>query len=122
MRISHSKVQIEIINMAQFCVSCAICNVTTALLGQPLDVYLADFGLSKSLNGSQLTKAGMSIGTPHYISPEQVLAAALRPQSDVYSLAVVVYEMLLGRLPFIAKRAIDVAFSTFMKRRRCCIC
>ncbi|MBO9310313.1 MAG: serine/threonine protein kinase [Chloroflexi bacterium] len=73
-------------------------------------VFLADFGLIKALNWTALTETGVSVGTPQYMSPEQVLDHPLRPASDVYSLAVVVYEMLLGRLPFYAKRPEQLAF------------
>ncbi len=73
-------------------------------------VYLADFGLSKIMGGSAVTKKGASLGTPYYMSPEQVMDQPLTPQSDVYSLAVVIYETLLGRLPFYGKRPQEVAF------------
>ncbi|MCS6870108.1 MAG: serine/threonine-protein kinase [Anaerolineae bacterium] len=73
-------------------------------------VFLADFGLSKVLSWTALTTTGVSVGTPQYMSPEQVMDYPLTPASDVYSLAVVVYEMLLGRLPFYAKRPEELAF------------
>jgi serine/threonine-protein kinase len=73
-------------------------------------VYLADFGLSKVRGASSLTKVGISVGTPHYMSPEQVLDQKLAPPSDEYSLAVVLYEMLLGRLPFYAHKPQQIAF------------
>jgi serine/threonine-protein kinase len=74
-------------------------------------VFLADFGLSKVLSWSALTESGISVGTPQYMSPEQVMDYPLTPASDVYALAVVVYEMLLGRLPFYARRPEQVAFA-----------
>ncbi|PJF36317.1 MAG: serine/threonine protein kinase [Candidatus Thermofonsia Clade 1 bacterium] len=73
-------------------------------------VFLADFGLSKVLTWTALTTTGVSVGTPQYMSPEQVMDYPLTPASDVYSLAVVVYEMLLGRLPFYAKKPDQLAF------------
>lgn len=73
-------------------------------------VFLADFGLSKVLTWTALTTTGVSVGTPQYMSPEQVMDYPLTPASDVYSLAVVVYEMLLGRLPFYASRPEQLAF------------
>lgn len=73
-------------------------------------VFLADFGLSKVLDWTRLTQLGISVGTPHYMAPEQVLDNELGPATDIYSLAVVIYELLLGRLPFFDKRPERIAF------------
>src|SRR5260221_3630538 len=72
-------------------------------------VYLVDFGLSKVAGTKTLTRTGISLGTPHYMSPEQVLARKLTPQTDLYSLGVLVYELLLGRLPFVAQKPQEIA-------------
>ena len=66
-------------------------------------VKVLDFGIAKALadpGGDNLTKTGFVLGTPVYMSPEQLLGEELDPRSDVYSLAIIVYEMLSGRLPF----------------------
>ena len=60
---------------------------------------LADFGISRALAGAPLTQTGEMIGTAHYLSPEQVHGQPASPASDVYSLAVVGYEMLTGTRP-----------------------
>jgi serine/threonine-protein kinase len=73
-------------------------------------VYLVDFGLSKLVDEQTLTRAGISVGTPQYMSPEQVMSRKITPESDLYALGVVLYEMLLGRLPFDSKRPQEVAF------------
>jgi serine/threonine-protein kinase len=66
-------------------------------------VILTDFGISKALlSDTQYTSTGQLIGTPRYISPEQVRGMDLDGRSDQYSLAVVGYQMLIGRLPLIA--------------------
>ncbi|UCF41003.1 MAG: protein kinase [Gemmatimonadota bacterium] len=62
---------------------------------------LTDFGISKALqSASQFTATGQVIGTPHYMSPEQAKGLEVDGRSDQYSLAVVGYRMLSGRLPF----------------------
>jgi eukaryotic-like serine/threonine-protein kinase len=62
-----------------------------------------DFGIARLANppkGKGLTEAGMSIGTPDYMSPEQISGLELDPRSDLYSTGVVLFECLTGRLPF----------------------
>ncbi len=63
---------------------------------------VVDFGIAKLTNdtGTQLTQAGMLVGTPEFMSPEQVLGEQLDGRSDVYALALVAYEMFSGELPF----------------------
>jgi serine/threonine protein kinase len=69
--------------------------------GQPL---VADFGIALAVTnagGARITQTGISLGTPQYMSPEQVTAdRELDGRSDIYSLGVIVYEMLLGEAPF----------------------
>ncbi len=72
-------------------------------------VYLVDFGLSKVAGVRTLTQTGISLGTPQYMAPEQVLARPLSPATDIYQLGVVMYEMLLGRLPFVSRKPQTVA-------------
>lgn len=66
------------------------------------EVKLADFGIAKALSDSTtgLTGTQIRIGTPHYMSPEQAEGQSLNAASDIYSLGIVVYEMLAGRTPF----------------------
>ena len=59
---------------------------------------LSDFGAAKVLENSTL--ATLTVGTPAYMSPEQILGRDLQPQSDIYSFGIVLYEMLTGRRPF----------------------
>jgi serine/threonine protein kinase len=69
---------------------------------------LADFGLAWLLEGAHLTLTGGVIGTPEYMSPEQVAGEPIDHRSDVYALGVVLYEMLVGERPFVADTPIGV--------------
>ena len=67
-------------------------------------VVLMDFGVARSVDSAatQMTQAGLIIGTPYYISPEQAQGEKIGPYSDIYSLGIVFYEMLLGKVPYTA--------------------
>ena len=61
---------------------------------------LTDFGIAKAASGQKLTGTGMSIGTPHYMSPEQARAQPIDGRSDIYSLGIVAYQCLTGSVPY----------------------
>jgi serine/threonine-protein kinase len=63
-------------------------------------VIVMDFGIAKAADDSNLTRTGLVIGTPAYMSPEQCLAHGVTSASDQYSLGVVAYELLTGKTPF----------------------
>jgi len=65
------------------------------------EVKLMDFGIARMTESAEgMTQAGLVVGTPHYMSPEQVQGKALDARSDVYSMGIMIYEMLCGRRPF----------------------
>ena len=66
-------------------------------------IVVTDFGLSRVLAGSRLTKDGELFGTPEYMSPEQIEGKELDGRADLYSLGVVLFELLTARLPFEAE-------------------
>ncbi|MGP4018597.1 serine/threonine-protein kinase [Saccharopolyspora sp. 5N708] len=72
-------------------------------------VKLTDFGIAKAADAAPVTRSGMVMGTAHYIAPEQALGSDATPSSDVYSLAVVGYECLMGHRPFLSENAVTVA-------------
>ncbi len=65
---------------------------------------IADFGIARSSNDSTLTMTGLQLGTPNYMSPEQVEGRDLDPRTDVFSLGVVLFELLTLQRPFQAER------------------
>jgi len=76
---------------------------------------VTDFGIAKAASGGKLTGTGMSIGTPHYMSPEQARAQALDGRSDIYSLGVVGYQSLTGRVPFDGEDSFSIGYKHIME-------
>ncbi len=71
-------------------------------------VKVTDFGIARS-GSSQMTEAGSIIGTAQYLSPEQAQGAPVHPSSDLYSVGIVLYEMLTGTVPFTGETALEIA-------------
>jgi eukaryotic-like serine/threonine-protein kinase len=71
---------------------------------------LTDFGIAKAASGGRLTGTGMSIGTPHYMSPEQARAQPIDGRSDIYSLGVVAYQCLAGAVPYDGEDSFSIGY------------
>ena len=76
---------------------------------------VTDFGIAKAATGGKLTGTGMSIGTPHYMSPEQARAQPLDGRSDLYSLGVVAYQCLAGSVPFDGEDSFAIGYKHIME-------
>ena len=74
---------------------------------------IMDFGIARSMTAKGRTGPGVMIGTPEYMSPEQVEGKDVDPRADIYSLGIILYEMLTGRVPFEG----DTAFAVGVKHK-----
>ena len=83
------------------------------LIGTNGQVKVADFGIARAMNSateSNLTQVGSVMGTASYFSPEQAQGAQPDPRSDLYSLGIVMYEMVAGKPPFTAENPVAIAY------------
>ncbi|WP_248926444.1 Stk1 family PASTA domain-containing Ser/Thr kinase [Paenibacillus hamazuiensis] len=79
------------------------------LIGKNGRVKVTDFGIARAVTSSTITQTGSVVGSVHYFSPEHAKGTSTGEQSDLYSLGIVLYQMLTGRLPFLGESPISVA-------------
>ncbi|NLK07389.1 MAG: Stk1 family PASTA domain-containing Ser/Thr kinase [Firmicutes bacterium] len=79
------------------------------LITEDGQVKVTDFGIARAASSATLTQTGLVIGSVHYFSPEQARGGLTTEQSDIYSLGIVLYEMLTGQVPFTGETPIAVA-------------
>lgn len=72
-------------------------------------VKVTDFGIARAVTSSTIVRAGNVIGSVHYFSPEQACGGAVDFKSDIYSMGVVLYEMITGKVPFDAENPVAIA-------------
>jgi serine/threonine-protein kinase len=73
-------------------------------------VHITDFGIAQIFSGADITVTGVTVGTPEYMSPEQAMGKKIDAPSDIYSLGIVMYEMLTRKPPFVANNAMAIAY------------
>ncbi|MSW50761.1 MAG: Stk1 family PASTA domain-containing Ser/Thr kinase, partial [Actinobacteria bacterium] len=79
------------------------------LVGPDGDLKVADFGIARAVDDLQMTQTGMIVGTAHYLSPEQASGQPITTSADLYSVGVVLFEMLTGRMPFDGDQPVAIA-------------
>jgi len=72
--------------------------------------YITDFGISHVQDSERLTNTGMTMGTPEYMSPEQCQGGSITKQTDIYSLGIILYEMVNGDPPFTGNKPLAIAY------------
>lgn len=79
------------------------------MIGEDGGIKITDFGIAMALNGTQLTQTNSVMGSVHYLPPEQANGKGATLKSDIYSLGIMMYELLTGKLPFRGENAVEIA-------------
>jgi serine/threonine protein kinase len=80
-------------------------------------IKVTDFGIAKAISSSR-TKTGVILGTPNYMSPEQIMGQKIDPASDIFSLGIVFFQLLTGELPFKGDNLSNLLYEITQKRHQ----
>lgn len=80
------------------------------IINRANQIKIIDFGLARSQHLDGMTATGLIMGTPEYMSPEQVAGKSVDERSDIYAFGIILYELLTGRVPFTGESAISIGF------------
>ena len=83
------------------------------LMDEDGNVKIADFGIAIALSETSLTQTNTLLGSVHYLSPEQARGSMATRQSDIYALGIILYELLMGKVPFEGESAVSIALKHF---------
>jgi serine/threonine-protein kinase len=95
-------------------------NIMVSVSEDGLTAKVMDFGIARAPSSAVKTMTGMILGSPRYMSPEQVIGKNVGPHSDVFSLGVVLYEMLTGVAPFDADSVSSIMYQTVHQQEEPC--
>jgi hypothetical protein len=86
------------------------------MIGKSFEIKLMDLGIARAADSQQLTRTDATLGTPGYIAPEQIESRDIDHRCDLYSLGIILYELLTGRLPFVSPEPINVVLMHLKER------
>jgi serine/threonine protein kinase len=84
------------------------------LIDKEGNARILDFGIARSVDSEGMTRVGMTVGTPEYMSPEQVDGRDTDERADIYSLGIILFEMVTGKRPFEGKNAFAIGYKHLM--------
>ena len=83
------------------------------LIDENKNVKITDFGIAVAVSQDSLTQTNTLMGSVHYLSPEQARGSIATKQSDIYSLGIILFELLTGKVPFEGETAVSIALKHF---------
>lgn len=83
------------------------------LIDENKNIKITDFGIATAASQNSMTQTNSLLGSVHYLSPEQARGSIATPQSDIYSLGIVLFELLTGKVPFEGETAVSIALKHF---------